>query len=484
MIRKVNFALIAVLALAAALRIYDFREIGFKFWDEVHYVSEARAMPALSGSTTGFKAGNLLFFWAANPVLGRSAQTSILVSILTGILTCLVLYFTGKRLFSRRTGLWAALVFAVLNFSIHYSRSALVESNLLFLISLTVLALAYWPRYWVVCLTGLLAGWTFSTNQKAGFILFLPFLLESLRWLRREPRGPVGTLLLRQALFIAPSLAVFFAINAVYPPTMRPFDHADQFFADLLQAAHPGYLFLETGLIGPVFILLFAAGFVPAIRRAQAAGLFLVVWFTLLFFIWSFNCHLEPRDFTGLIPAFALLAGLGGSETVRWFAVRLRRSEAITGLVLGLLVAAYGVFASRETWQLKSDVLPMARFINAHNVPGVVCGHPLYTLYGIPVYVLDSAGAIAPATLDSLAYAGWMFATDYMLGKAMLDSPPAWFNRLQQSAPEFGFTASVSVHLPTVLETFSPERARRIIRSPWAREIRLYALKNGAPFSD
>ena len=483
-IRKIDFALVGILVLAAGLRCYDYREIGTRFWDEAYYISEARQMPAVFMPSLGFKAGNLIFFWAANPVLGRSSVTPLKVSLLTGVLTCLLLYLLGRRLFSRQAGLWAALVFAVLAYALHYSRSALVESNMMFLITLTLLCLAYWPRLPVVLLTGLFAGWTLSINQKAGFILLLPFLWNALKWLETRDRGALPGAATRQALFLVIALAVFFGINHLYPPQLPPFHHGNYFMKGLFQKARPDFLLFRTGLIGLLFTLFFTLGLIRAIKRRDAASLFVSLWFLPLFVVWSFNRHLEPRDFSGMVPAFALLAGLGIESFSRWGQQRFPAFRSAWGPALALWVTVYGVWASRDTWQLKSDVLPMAQYMNANRVPGVVCGQPLYSLYGIPVFILTPERPASPVVLDSLARAGWMLATDYMLGKTLLDNPPAWLARLLASPPEFEFAASASVNLPTVLETFQLDQAHRILQAPWARHIRLYALKNGAPFSE
>jgi hypothetical protein len=64
-----------------------------------------------------------------------------------------------------------------------------------------------------------------------------------------------------------------------------------------------------------------------------------------------------------------------------------------------------------------------------------------------------------------------------MLAKTVLDSTPAWFTALEKTTPVYRREASAGMHWPTILETFQPEKAHRMVDRDFCRYVNIYPLQ-------
>ena len=90
-------------------------------------------------------------FTAGIILLGNLQQQEVLVgrlvSVFFSIMALLGIYYVGKELSGKKVGFMAATLFAVLPFSIYYSRVILPEPALLAFISLSLCCFAHWTRF-------------------------------------------------------------------------------------------------------------------------------------------------------------------------------------------------------------------------------------------------------------------------------------------------------------------------------------------------
>jgi mannosyltransferase len=131
--------LLAILALAAFLRFYDLGEESL-WHDELYILSLASAEDAVSiltflaaeeKSAAVYPPGYFLLLHYWRDLAGESEAALRFPSAVAGVLSVLVVYLLGRRLYSEAEGLAAALFIAVLRWPIQYSQETHSYSLLL-----------------------------------------------------------------------------------------------------------------------------------------------------------------------------------------------------------------------------------------------------------------------------------------------------------------------------------------------------------------
>ncbi len=112
-----------------------------------------------------------------------------LLSVLWGVLAVYVVYKTGRRFFSEKVGLFAALMLALSFIHVDKSHWGLLESPLVLLCALAlyfIFKLNQSPTLKNTVVAGLVAGLAVSTKYNAGFI-FVPLLTVCLVTFKKNP---------------------------------------------------------------------------------------------------------------------------------------------------------------------------------------------------------------------------------------------------------------------------------------------------------
>ena len=137
----------------------------------------------------------LLHVWRG--VAGPSDHAGRLYSALLGVSSVIAIFFAGRSLFTRRAGLWAAAITALVPFHLYFSQETRMYSQLFLLITVAILCQAelwrterrvWWLLYLVTALLGLYTHYFFALVVAA---LGLHFLLvkwrssSSLSWRSR-----------------------------------------------------------------------------------------------------------------------------------------------------------------------------------------------------------------------------------------------------------------------------------------------------------
>ena len=223
---KCVVALLLILLLGASLRFYRITELEPGIQDEATYLLEARflssfcaavwdsaklvvkekmsgedlwkrgeQLPGIRERTRGLppRYGRILhdtFVAAANLLAGERPYLGNVVNALFGTLTILAVFFLGRTMYDDRTGLIAALIFSVMGYHIHYSRSWLAEADTMFFL---VLAFFFYYRSRFrypelsqkdLALCGLVLGIGFTVHNRCIVIFGLIFLLDLLLFWR------------------------------------------------------------------------------------------------------------------------------------------------------------------------------------------------------------------------------------------------------------------------------------------------------------
>lgn len=184
-------SLLAVLVLAAILRMYSLPDRGLLYWDEGKFTLEGirlfsvlQALPdvravGLAGKAIGTaKPTHALLIAVSYRLLGIRDYAPLLLDATASVLEVGVTFLVARQLFGLRVSLLAAALLAVSGYDIIYARSALSESDadVLFLLGVLIWMwsvtrdrhrLARMSLCWVPCLwAGVLMGAAFTTNYR------------------------------------------------------------------------------------------------------------------------------------------------------------------------------------------------------------------------------------------------------------------------------------------------------------------------------
>ncbi len=147
---RTYLTLIAILSTAALLRMWNLMALGFNS-DEAVYAGQASS---IAGNTEllpyfpVFRAHPLLFQTlisipyqiAVSPLVGR------LMSVAFGVGTVFLVYLVGVTLYTRRVGMIAALIVALMPYHVVVTRQILLDGPLAFFATLSLLLLAHYGR--------------------------------------------------------------------------------------------------------------------------------------------------------------------------------------------------------------------------------------------------------------------------------------------------------------------------------------------------
>ena len=447
---KCAVALLLILLLGAGLRFHRITELEPGIQDEGTYLLEARylssffravwdsaglylqekrsgedvwkreeQLPGIQDRTEGLppRYGRILhvtFAAAGNLLAGERPYMGNLVNAIFGTLTILAVFFLGRKMYDDRTGLFAALVLAVMGYHIHYSRSWMAEADTVFF--LVVAFLFYYRsrcRYPELsqkdlALCGLFLGIGFTVHSRCMVIFALVFLLDLLH-LRKSARLArhlrTTRLVLLTGFFLLPSFLweslyhlVFIVFRRLEIVMTAP-TYLEQVLYGLWHSLLWGYVsenfrlagfltfpYLYQHMNGILALLVLAAGLALAFRRRSLADRILGAWFVFPFVLYSLTNAGLTRFFTLILPPAAILSAAAffprpGTEAT--VSPRKRRIDATLTPAVLLLLAITGI---AHSW---TRVLPpasgyaeaMAFLKGRDTVRQIATGVPLCQVY-------------------------------------------------------------------------------------------------------
>ncbi|MGH7426439.1 MAG: ArnT family glycosyltransferase, partial [Candidatus Methylomirabilales bacterium] len=306
--------LVAILALAATLRLWRLGEVGFR-GDEAVYGGQAAVLADADGMDRHFiltSRGNsnfLLFQYVvslAYRLFGVSDVAARAVAATFSTLTVLVVFAIAKALYGRRTALYAALLMALSGYAVTLGRVALLESASVFLFAMAMLFVAWWHQTQKkVWLYGFAAAAALTIQAKVTGSIVIPIFLGYL-----VLSGRIRRVSLRA---VAMSLPVFLAF--LFPALVQLAGHHGEFSQFLSGTVSrtskvPWYYYAAklATFEGPIIPLLWAGSLLLALKRREGSDLLPVTWalgvllFYQLYPLKGFN-YLLP-----VVPPLSLLA--------------------------------------------------------------------------------------------------------------------------------------------------------------------------------
>jgi len=307
-------ALAIVMIAAAAVRLWAINSVGFNN-DEAVYSGQGAALaadPIYSGLFAIFRAHPLLVQFLdsiAFRLIGVGDVAPRLISVAFGLSGVALAYATGSMLYSKRVGLVAAAVLALMPYHVIVTRQALLDGPETTLFILTIYLVARYARtsqaHWLY-FAAFSAGLTVLAKETA--VLLVPVIVAFFL-LAPEIKVPIRRLLIAAGLFVLAfgpypaAVLIGRGTNAAQAffiwEVLRQPNHSWTFYADVLPAA-----------LGPLIVIAGAVGLLIALRRGQWEDRLLVVWIAIpvaFFEVWPVKGfqYLLP-----IAPAIAILVGL------------------------------------------------------------------------------------------------------------------------------------------------------------------------------
>ncbi len=312
---KGSLILLGILALAALPRLWANMDVGFR-GDEAVYAGQAGVLSGDDQLDRYFvlaSRGNSNFLFYQQIValvyliFGVSDIAARLVAVSFSLGTVLVTYELAKTLYGRNVGLLAAGFIAISGYAVLLGRLALLDSTLVFLITLSLMCFAKWlvtdRNLWLYAFAGCTAM-TIQSKVTGGLVLViaLNYLLVS-----RE----MGRLSARKFLIAAAAFLVFF-IPVMVQLALKA-DQLLEFLGDSGdRVAHvPWYYYAEKlisfeGIVTP---LIWLAGIALALKRWTTGDRLLLFWVLVVVLFFQFYPLKAFNYMLPLIPAVSILAG-------------------------------------------------------------------------------------------------------------------------------------------------------------------------------
>ena len=397
---------LAIALLLAALVVVWFAGLDYRKLanpDEGRYAEIPREMVE-SGDWTTPRLNGIKYFekpplqyWTtalAYRTFGMSDRTVRLWPAFTGFLGILFAYFTGRRLFGARVGMFAAVVLASTAYYIAFAHVATLDMGVTFFLStglfcfLLGMACPRATREEGLWMLGAWAAMAAAVLSKGLIGLLLPGLaLLAYSIVQRDWSSWQRTRPVAGALLFLVIAAPWFIKVSLMNPEFAWFFFVHEHFARFTSTAHhregPFWYFLPVLLIGMLpWTWLAMEGLRDAWRTRPSTGAFsperfLLVWIVVIFGFFSVSSSKLPAYVLPLVPALALLTGLRLS--------RLNAMEIVRRLIPAVILAGTALFVANEVIE------------KIHDSQSVF---PLYEKYA---FWIETAAVIQLATASSFA---------------------------------------------------------------------------------
>lgn len=283
---------------------------------------------------------------------------------LAGTATVWVVYRAGKQLYSRRAGLWAAFLLAVVPLHLIHSHYATVDVPVTFLVTLSFLfsaSIISRRRLADYLAAGAAAGLAAAAKYNGSFALF-PLLAAHFlrpRAVAPGPRRPLDPFL--PAALAAALLVFFLATPYAVIETKQLYSDLRAQSNYLVRTGHgPIFIDTEPGALynllyvlyyagGPVFWMLSAVGFAAALVGRRRADWLILSFAAPYFILISIPNVKFSRFFIPLLPFLCLWAGRLFDLRLyrRTGALALRTAAVLCCLWLGVQAIAYTAVLAR-----------------------------------------------------------------------------------------------------------------------------------------
>jgi asparagine N-glycosylation enzyme membrane subunit Stt3 len=293
-------------------------------------------------------------------------------------------YFAGRRLFDRRTGLVAAAILCFAFLPVAFSRIAVTDVGTLAPVALVLLfsvRMLETPDLKWCAAAGAAAGLAIGFKYTAGLVLLAPALALALPLRRRHDRAALRAAALGALVAGAATVVLFLLLNPFFLIDLRTALHQLRGQAEL--AGEQGkfgqeretsvlyYLDSLTWGLGWAAALAAAASAVLLARRDRGRLALLLIFPVALFVYLSFQSRFFGRWLLPVYPALALLAGYAVVRAIELVRLRARRLEWPAVAAAGVLLLWQPLAADARSMAVlgKRDTREIARHWLVENEP-------------------------------------------------------------------------------------------------------------------
>jgi hypothetical protein len=347
--------LVAVLAIALAVRVVYINELGYNS-DEAVYAGQGAAIaqvPILKDIFPVFRAHPLLFQFlvALSYKFGTNDILPRLLSVLIGLATVYLAYDIGKRLYGRPAGLLSGLFLAVMPYHVVVTRQVLLDGPMVFCTTLTLYLLVRFAEterpIWLIS-AGVGMGLSFLAKETSILMVGAIFAFLAISPKIKIRIVDIILSLIMMAVIMAPfPLSVSLAGGGsdsktgqylVWQLFRRP-NHTWDFYPTLVPPA-----------IGIPVIIAAIAGLWLLRRENGWKEKLLVLWVitpVIFFELWP------TKGFQYLLPAAPAVAILGARCLARWRIPTPKRAylRVIAELAMALLPFLMALAMFGDTWK-------------------------------------------------------------------------------------------------------------------------------------
>jgi len=350
---KSRLAILAILVVAAFLRLWKLNAFGFNS-DEAVYAGQAAAIAgdaALSGIFPIFRAHPLLhqFLLALIYLAGVTDLTARLLSVAIGLATIVVVYLLGRLLYGPRAGFLAALFMALMPYHVMVSRQVLLDGTLVFCATLTLYLLANYAQtgrsIWLLG-AGVGLGLTFLAKETGIILLGAVFAFLALSPEIRMRLPQLGL-----------SLGLMLVVMLPFPASLlisgRSVAGQSYLVWQLLRRPNHPWDFYATHVpqvIGYLVIILALLGLWLARRDRSWRERLLLLWIVvpILFFqLWP------TKGFQYLLPiapALSILAARTLASLSAAASSSAQRSSAVSRMLTVVLTVVVALTLTASSW--------------------------------------------------------------------------------------------------------------------------------------
>lgn len=355
---KLNIALIAVMLLAFAIRLYYFTLTAYQpvWWDEAEYMLKAKSL-VFGTPATGWAWFRPILF----PLLAASffkvglGVTDIKVTwLFISIATVFLVYLVGKELFNKKTGLISAAIFSVFYLDIFYMGRLLVDNTVLFFSLIGIYCFMKrnsnkWLGY--ASLPVIMIGTLFKFNTVVVFGVFLLYLLmvDGIKFYKEKVLWVSGILGLLTYLpyavwswikFGGPFAALFRASIGANRDTSA-ISVLGQYISYFPNYIYVVFLVLFLFGLGIILINLFIArDLIKKEKNLQSMIFCLMLIFIPLLSLGIFINHFEDRYINIIFPAVFFVTALS-ITTIQNFVAKYNKWLAVGVTALILIAGSY-----------------------------------------------------------------------------------------------------------------------------------------------
>ncbi len=327
--------------------------------DETRYAVVAREMrecgnwiiPHLNGAV--YQEKPPLFFWLVNISTfffrGNAEMANRLPSALAGLITILVVFFFGSKLFNVRTGFLSSLVLATCFFFPQISRWMMLDSTLTLFFLLAIYHLYFGMsekgkegRHFL--LAGIFMGLATLTKGPIGY---LPILIVLIYAMMVKEARKVWNRNLFYAVLISVGIVTVWFLPAIlvagksYRNEMLSHQIIGR-FAEGWSHPEPFYFYfvrLPLGFLPWIFFLpwVLHRGFSSLQKEKTREFLFLFIWFSFLFLFFSLSKGKKDNYLLPIYPCVAMLIGEWCSFAF-WSGEERKKIEAKSSISITLIM--------------------------------------------------------------------------------------------------------------------------------------------------